>query len=43
MENVFSYFFAIGSGLTLGVVAVILPAYWLLNKMKGGKTNVRNR
>lgn len=44
MENVFSYFFAIGAGLTMGVIVVALPGYWLLNKIsKGGKANVRTR
>jgi hypothetical protein len=40
MENVFQYFIAIGSGLTTGVIIVLLPSYWLFNKFKNkGKSN----
>lgn len=39
MEGVFSYFVAIGAGLTTGIAVIFLPVAWLLNKMKrkGGK------
>lgn len=42
MEGVFSYFVAIGAGLTTGVVVVLLPSVWLYKKMmnrKGAKNN----
>lgn len=45
MESaVFMYFFSIGAGLALGIVAIALPTYWILQKLKvkGGKdTNVK--
>lgn len=34
VESVFSYFFAIGSGLALGIAFVFLPSVWLFNKLK---------
>lgn len=37
MENVFSYFFAIGSGFALGVSVIVLPVMWLVQKKKGKK------
>ncbi|MEK5090515.1 hypothetical protein MKY98_26975 [Paenibacillus sp. FSL M8-0228] len=39
--SVFSYFFAIGSGLSLGVAWVTLLTIWAFNKMKnrGEKRN----
>jgi hypothetical protein len=33
MENVFSYFVAIGSGLATGIVIVAAPSYWLYKKL----------
>ncbi|NEU27713.1 hypothetical protein [Paenibacillus kribbensis] len=32
--SVFSYFFAIGSGLALGVAWVTVLSFWLVNKIK---------
>jgi hypothetical protein len=37
--NVFSYFVAIGAGLSFGIAVVFLPSFWLFNKLRGGKTN----
>lgn len=42
MEGVFSYFVAIGAGLTTGVVAVLLPSVWLYHKIKGKGKGVKN-
>ncbi|WP_178076143.1 hypothetical protein [Paenibacillus oralis] len=39
-SSVFSYFFAIGSGFTLGVAVIVLPGIWAtkrLIKKPGGK------
>lgn len=33
MESVFSYFIAIGSGLSLGIAMVFLPSVWLFKKI----------
>ena len=41
-SSVFTYFFAIGSGLASGIGVIALCGYWLLNKIKGGKKHVRN-
>jgi hypothetical protein len=32
--NVFSYFVAIGSGLALGIVLVLIPSYMIFNKIQ---------
>ncbi|KAF6614221.1 hypothetical protein HFE03_25835 [Paenibacillus sp. EKM102P] len=32
--SVFSYFFAIGSGLALGIAWVTVLSFWIFNKMK---------
>lgn len=42
VEAVFSYFFAIGSGLMLGVAVVVLPGLWIIKKIsnRGGTKNV---
>lgn len=40
MDNVFSYFFAIGAGLTFGVSIVLLPALWIYKKL--GKRGVKD-
>lgn len=40
MENVFSYFFAIGSGFALGVGVIVVPGIWIVKKVldrRGGK------
>ncbi|SFT00479.1 hypothetical protein [Paenibacillus sp. 453mf] len=42
--DVFSYFFAIGAGLTLGVAVIVLPSTYLVKRIiKGGKKNVQTR
>lgn len=38
MDNVFSYFFAIGSGFALGAAVVVLPSFWVIKRfITGGK------
>lgn len=37
--DVFSYFAAIGSGLTLGVAVVALPGLYVAKKIITGRTN----
>ncbi|WDZ58025.1 hypothetical protein MF625_08725 (plasmid) [Paenibacillus polymyxa] len=37
--SVFSYFFAIGSGLALGLAWVAMLSFWLINKMKNKGAN----
>lgn len=34
LENVFSYFFAIGAGLTFGIAIVLLPGIWIYNNLR---------
>jgi hypothetical protein len=34
MQNVFSYFVAIGSGLATGIVIVLVPCYWIFKKLE---------
>jgi hypothetical protein len=36
-SNVFSYFFAIGSGLASGFVFILIPSYIILNKIQNRK------
>ena len=45
VENVFQYFFMIGAGLALGMAVIVLPAIWLVGRMKqrkGAGGNVRS-
>lgn len=37
--SVFSYFFAIGSGLALGIAWVTMLSFWLINKIKNKGAN----
>jgi hypothetical protein len=39
MENVFGYFLAIGSGLAMGFIIVLLPAAMIWNRMQRRKQN----
>lgn len=45
MEGVFSYFVAIGAGLTTGIVVVLLPVAWIYQKIKrkGGQNHATVR
>lgn len=44
LENVFSYFVAIGSGLTFGIAIVAIPGILLIRKWtKDGARNVRSK
>jgi thiaminase len=38
MQNVFSYFVAIGSGLATGIVIVLAPCYWIYKKLENRRT-----
>lgn len=38
MENVFFYFFVIGAGLTAGIGFMILPIFWIKNKMNSKRS-----
>jgi hypothetical protein len=33
---VFQYFFAVGSGLTLGVAVIVVPLIWIRERVKHG-------
>lgn len=39
MDNVFSYFFAIGAGLTSGIAIIVLPILWFARRKEGVKNN----
>jgi hypothetical protein len=42
LENVFSYFMAIGSGLAAGLVIILIPSYMIFKKLqRGGKKDAR--
>jgi hypothetical protein len=43
LENVFNYFVAIGSGLTVGIVIVLAPCYLIYKKIENRRkpTNVK--
>jgi predicted RND superfamily exporter protein len=34
MDQVFGYFVSIGAGLALGIALVVLPIYWIIQKVK---------